>query len=151
MRRYTLSGLANAAGTAAATAAGITPGAAVIALVDCLMVGPADAPNSTDCSVRVRLGRTTAAGTGTSATPLPCGLNTIAASSTALTAHTVEPTYVSGQSLLDIYMNQRASLQLQVQDGREFVSAAGAGNGIALGIAAAGQNYKPSAQIWWKE
>lgn len=150
-RRYTASGFANAAGTGAATAIGITPGSTVIALVDCITVGPGDAPNSTDCSARIRMGRTTAAGTGTSVTPLFVGLNSIAASSTALAAHTVEPTFVSGQTLLDISINQRASLQYQVQDGREFVSVAGAGNGIAAGIVSAGQAYKPHVQIWWKE
>lgn len=150
-RRYTVSGALNAAGTAAATCLTIVGGSSVIVLVDSWQMGPLIAPNSTDSSVRVFIRRLTADGTGTSATPLPTGENQVAATSTAKTAHTVEPTYVAGQNLLDVSFNQRASFQIQVQDGRELCSVAGSGNGIGAGMTSANQSYQLLAQVWYKE
>lgn len=75
----------------------------------------------------------TADGTGDALTPTPFDDQQIAAQGTFLGNHSVEPTYVAGQILLDIGVNTRSSQQWFAQPGRELMTAMGANEGIGAG------------------
>ncbi len=74
----------------------------------------------------------TSGGAGDTLTPTAFNDNQIASQMTVLGNLGTEPTYVAGQVLLDIAVNTRSFQQWYAQPGREFVTAAGANEGIGV-------------------
>jgi hypothetical protein len=74
----------------------------------------------------------TADGTFDALTPTAFNDSDIASQMTVGGNHSAEPTYVAGQVLLDIAVNTRSFQQWYAQPGREFVTAAGANEGIGV-------------------
>ena len=72
-------------------------------------VGTDAAPNATDCPVTWDIARQTAAGTGTSATPLALNPADAASDTVATVNYTAEPTVTAASTLLALALNQRAS------------------------------------------
>lgn len=78
------------------------------------------------------LQRVTAAGTRTSVTPQQVDPGDAAAATTAGENHTVEPTYTAGAILLEVPLNQRATMRWQVDPRDGLVIPATANNGIGI-------------------
>lgn len=79
-------------------------------------MGADGSPNSTDCAIAWSIDRTTADGTGTSATAAPTETNDAAALLTYKVNYTAEPTVTSATSLLPLAMNQRQNARWKVFD-----------------------------------
>jgi hypothetical protein len=86
-----------------------------------VIIGSSGTPADNAAKFQVR--RITTDGTGTAATPGPVEVADPAALCTAKVNYTVEPTYVAG-SLLEIDLNQRATIQWFSMDELEKVVAA---------------------------
>src|ERR1019366_7659036 len=84
----------------AATAGPVTRGK----LVD-IHVGPAGAPNSTDCSIIWDVSRITTVGTNTATTPVPVDYGGAAAQSVGCACHTAEPTYTANWFVWNMALN----------------------------------------------
>ena len=78
------------------------------------------------------LQRYTAAGSGDAVTPHALDPADPAALSSAIENHGTEPTYTSGAILLEVSINQRASLPWYAREGREIKLPATAANGVGL-------------------
>lgn len=76
--------------------------------------------------------RCTAAGTSTAVVPQPLDPADAATEQDAGENHTIEPTYVSAQILLDLALNQRATFRWVAVAGGELVTPATAANGIGV-------------------
>lgn len=93
---------------------------------------------TSDQGVNVQLRRSTADGTGTSVTPTPTDAPQAAATSTAKSNYTVEPTYTAG-SQLDFAFNPRATFQWAAYDrDSEIATLVASAAGIGLQIIAVG-------------
>lgn len=95
--------------------------------------------------------RVTAAGTSMAVTP--ASLDTADAASTSVCgeAHTVEPTYTANTVLLNLALNQKATLQFQPNPGSELVIPATASNGIGVRTPTAGSSVAVTCQIHYEE
>lgn len=82
--------------------------------------------------------RTTAAGTATAVTPQALDPADAAAVAVAAENHTVEPTYTANAIMLNMPVNQKATLQWQPSPGGELVIPATASNGIGIRTPTAG-------------
>lgn len=80
------------------------------------------------------IARTTTTGSGDALTPSPFIFDgTIAANTGVLGNISTEPTYTSGETLLDVGVNTRSFQQWYAQPGREFQSNSAANAGIGFG------------------
>jgi hypothetical protein len=81
-------------------------------------IGANDVPNATDCQINWDISTQTAAGTGSSLTPLvnDIGGGDAAALLTYLANYTIEPTVTASSSLWYMGLNQRASYRIQMRD-----------------------------------
>lgn len=129
MRGYSAFG-SNATGTADKSALTVIATTAVRPTIFEIIVGNSAAPS--DQAANLALARFTAAGTsaGSPPTPKPFDPADVAAIATCGHAHSVEPTYTAGESLLSISMNQRATFRWVAVPGYELKCPATASNGI---------------------
>lgn len=89
----------------------------------------------TDNSMRVQIGRTTAAGTSTAGAATNLDSDTAVASLMTIGInHTAEPTYTTANGLMDLPFNQRATYRWVAAPGREFVNPATNAAGIGMSI-----------------
>lgn len=94
---------------------------------------------STDQSYQVQLKRFTAAGTTTAVTPASTDSGDPAATFTAGSNATVEPTYTSNTTLRDLFVNPRSTFRWVAYDQRsELIMPATAANGIGFFLNALG-------------
>lgn len=114
-----------------------------------LEVGSEGAP--ADVANLWQLQRTTAAGTSTSVTPQPLDSADAAAVTVAGQNHTVEPTYTANAILLNVPLNQKATLQWQAAPGGELVIPATASNGIGIRTPTAGSSVAITSQVHFEE
>jgi hypothetical protein len=133
-RAYSVSG-PNASGATNKTLITIVASATVRPRIYDLVIGSNATP--ADQSAQYGVSRFTAAGTGTSFTPLPLNSSDVAAVATSAIAHSVEPTYTANQTLLTIDLNQRATFRWVASPGMEFVAPATAANGLGLRLISA--------------
>src|SRR5579883_1595852 len=127
-RRYSINGSITAA--ASKTILGVTATAAVRPTIYDVMLSSNATP--ADNSSEWQLLRYTAAGTSTAVTPTALDSGDPASTSTAGKAHSAEPTYTAGSVLLDIALNQRATVRWVAAPGSEIASPATASNGLGL-------------------
>ena len=85
-----------------------------------------------DAAIQLVAQRCSTTGTRTSVTPAALDAADAACVATAGENHTVEPTYTANTILLNIPVNQRATLQWQAAPGGELVIPATANAGIGL-------------------
>src|ERR1700682_4073328 len=107
-KNYAVSG-PSASGTGPKTAVGITATAAIRPAIYDVSVGSSSTP--ADNTFQFTLGRFTAVGTSTAATPEPLDSSDLPAISIGGITHSAEPTYTAGKSLLDVSLNQRATFR----------------------------------------
>lgn len=112
------------------------------------MIGPASAPNATDCSVTYILQLFTAAGTTTSVTPQPLDIGYQAAKALAGSNATVEPTYTAGLVVDAMGINQRASYRWVASPGGAITLVGTASNGIGMQVASS--NYTGQEDVVFK-
>lgn len=94
-----------------------------------IVLSSSSTPN--DYSAHFYFQRFSADGTGTSVTPQKLDFNGAAAVSTSKHTYTVEPTLTSGEILLELAHNQRATVRWVAAPGSELMIPALAGDGIA--------------------
>lgn len=87
---------------------------------------------SADNAFQVTLGRTTTAGTKTAVTPKPYDMDDPASTATGGEKFTAEPTYTSGENLLDLSGHQRVGGEWIAQKGEEIRIPKTASNGVGL-------------------
>lgn len=104
-----------------------------------------------DYSAQFLLQRFSADGTGTSVTPQPLDFNDPASLSTSKHTYTVEPTLTSGEILLDLAHNQRATVRWVAQPGGELIIPCLAGDGLALLCNAVSTQFTEAATIFFSE
>lgn len=134
MRQYAVIG-SNASGSSSKTLLGLTGASTIQPGIFDLTVGCSATP--ADQAVKFGVLRSTTAGTSTAYTPLPLLPADVAAQTVAGNAHSVEPTYTAGGTLLSISMNQRATYRWVCADGKELFGAATASNGLGLQLISA--------------
>jgi hypothetical protein len=150
MRGYSAFG-SNATGTADKTALTVIAATTVRPSIMEVIVGCSATP--ADQAANLALARFTAAGTsaGSPPTPRPFDPSDVAALATCGHAHSAEPTYTAGESLLSISMNQRATFRWVAIPGYELRCPASAANGIGgkLETATASTVYDFTIS-WWE-
>ncbi len=104
-----------------------------------------------DNALQITFRRFTVAGTRTAVTPQALDPGDPAAILAAGENHTVEPTYTAGSELLDIGLNQRATLQWKASLGGELVTPATAANGIGITFIHASYTGSTEASAHWRE
>jgi hypothetical protein len=104
-----------------------------------IMVGADSVPNATDCPITWDASRTTAAGTGTAATPTQADNADAASDAVGTVNYTAEPTYTAASSAWSIALNQRASQRWVAKDGEELIIPAT--NLAGIGVRALSPNY----------
>lgn len=149
MRSYSGIG-SNATGTATKTALNVIAATTVRPKIYDIVVGNSATP--ADQAANLALKRHTAVGTaGSSPTPQALDPGEVAALATLGAAHSAEPTYTAGASLLSISMNQRATFRYVCQPGYEFVAPATANNGLGLQLVAATATSVYDVTLSWFE
>jgi len=94
---------------------------------------------STDSGFQVQLKRFTAAGTSTAITPAPSDSGDPAATFTAGSNHSAEPTYTANTTLEDVAVNPRGTFNWKSYDpSADFVAPATAANGFGWLVNALG-------------
>lgn len=101
-----------------------------------LLISSAAAPADNAANYQVK--RFTAAGTTTALTPQALDEGDPAATATAGSNATVEPTYTANAILLNLSANQRTTARWLARDGGELVAPATAANGLGLFVSAVG-------------
>lgn len=114
-----------------------------------IVLSSSSTPN--DYSADFQIQRFSADGTGTSTTPQPLDFNDPAAVSTSKHTYTVEPTLTSGEILLRLAHNQRATVRWVAAPGAELVIPALAGDGVALVCNAVSTQFTEVATIMFEE
>lgn len=150
MRGYSAFG-SNATGTANKTALTVIAATTVRPSIMEVLLGCAATP--ADQAANFGLNRFTAVGTsaGSPPTPRPFDPSDVAALATCGHAHSAEPTYTSGERLLSISMNQRATFRWVAIPGYELRCPASANNGLGLQLITATASTVYDATIaWWE-
>lgn len=106
---------------------------------------PADVANL------LQIQRTTAAGTSTSVTTGQLDPGDSAAVSLVGENHTIEPTYTSNLVVIDLPLNQKASVIWQAPPYGELVIPATASNGFGFRTPTAGSSVSITATVHWNE
>lgn len=114
-----------------------------------VVLSSSSTPN--DYSADFQLQRFSADGTATSVTPQPLDFNERAAVATSKHTYTVEPTLTSGEVLLRMAHNQRATVRWVANPGRELKIPALAGDGLALLCNAVSTQFTEVATIFFDE
>lgn len=114
-----------------------------------LILSSPSTPN--DYSAEFYLQRFSADGTGTGVTPQPLDFGERAAVATSKHTYTAEPTLTANEILLQIAMNQRATVRWVAQPGRELVIPALAGDGLALLCNAVSTQFTAAATLFFTE
>lgn len=114
-----------------------------------LVISSSSSPN--DYSAHFHLQRFSADGTGTAVTPQKMDFDAAAAVATSKTNYTVEPTYTSGEVLLNIAHNLRATVVFQCAPGFEFQIPALAGDGIGQRCIAVSTQFTEQSTIFFEE
>lgn len=83
-------------------------------------------------AITVDVSRMTADGTGTSVTPNPLTASDAASLATAKANYTAEPTVTANSSLLNMAMNQQATLRWIADPDEDIISPATANNGFVI-------------------
>jgi hypothetical protein len=149
MRGYSAIG-SNASGSATKTALTVIAAATVRPALFDLVLGNSTTP--ADQAANLAIKRFTAAGTaGSSPTPQSNDPGDVAALATAGAAHSVEPTYTAGATLLQISMNQRATFRWVASPGYELKAPATAANGLGVQLVAATAATVYDATAYWYE
>lgn len=104
-----------------------------------------------DNVLRWDISRQTAAGTGTSATPVPLDPADTASRSTCLVNDTVEPTVTASSSLFVVGINQRASYRWVAAPGSELVWPATNANGIVLRVLSPGYTGTATGEVLYED
>jgi hypothetical protein len=146
-RRYSATG--NQTATSAATLLGIASAITVKPAVYDILIGSDATP--ADTASQYALSRFTAAGTGTAVNENPLDPDDPAALATALSDHTVEPTYTANEDMLVLNMNQRASFRWVAAPGSEIYMPATAANGLGFRFVTSGQTGDSDVTIMWME
>lgn len=140
----------NASGTATKTAVNVIAATTVRPAISDITCGCSATP--ADQAANFALKRFTAVGTaGSSPTPQPLDSSDVAALATAGAAHSGEPTYTAGASLLQWSQNQRAAWRYVASPGLEFKSPATANAGLGIQMVSATAATIYDACIIWYE
>ena len=97
-----------------------------------------------------QLKKHTATGTGPAATPIPYDAQDTPLCSAKVT-HSAEPTYVAGQPLWELPLNQQASVIWQAQPGREIILPASATAGAGIRMLTSTGTATHQAALHWEE
>jgi hypothetical protein len=97
------------------------------------------------------ISRMTATGTASAVTPTPLDPADAAASGTAASNYTAEPTITANSSLLNVGVNQRASYRWVAAPGSELVFPATANNGLALRTLSGGYTGSATGDYMYEE
>jgi len=127
-RKYVVDGSQNAA--ASTTVIGITSATTIRPVLYDLVFGSAATP--ADQAFNMQVNRYTAAGTGTTVTPVAIDPGDPAALAAAKENHTGEPTYTSAAVVLSFSVNQQATFRWVVPPDEGIVMPATANNGLGL-------------------
>lgn len=114
-----------------------------------ILISSPSTPN--DYSAHFFLQRFSADGTGSAVTPQPLDFNERAAVATSKHTYTAEPTLTANEILLDMAMNQRATVRWVAVPGRELVIPALAGDGLSLLCNAVSTQFTAAATIFFEE
>jgi hypothetical protein len=135
-RAYAVTG-PSASGSSAKTAITVIGGTTSRPEIVDIVLGSSTTP--ADNAVLARCGRFTAAGTaGSSPTPSPTDPSDVASVATAGITHSAEPTYTSGQTLVELAFNQRGSARWVAVPGYELKGPATSANGLGTYLSSAG-------------
>lgn len=104
-----------------------------------------------DLMMQWLLRRFTAVGTRTTLTPEPLDIDAPAAKLGGAENHTAEPTYTASSELLDQDYHLRATMQLHLVDGKEFMVPATANNGIGITPISASYSGDVRSTMHWRE
>lgn len=104
-----------------------------------------------DYSAELLVQRFTADGTGTAVTPKPLDFADPVSITTSKHTYTAEPTLTANEILLQLAMNQRATVRWVAQPGKELIAPATAGNGIALLCSAVSTQFTLAATLFFEE
>lgn len=129
-RKYAMVG--SVTNAAAKTIAGLRQPASSLASQIVLYYVSWASSATADASARIYVARTTTTGTSTAVTPKPLNPNDPACTAVAGENYTVEPTYTSGETLLDLSGHQRAGAVWYAPPGGEIIIPKTASNGVGL-------------------
>lgn len=107
--------------------------------IDEILVGADAAPNATDCPISWNAMRSTAAGTGSAATPTQADPADAASDAVGTVNYTADPTHTANSQIWSIALNQRASQRWVAKDGQELVIPAT--NLAGIGVRALSPTY----------
>ena len=127
-RKYALT--ASVTNTASVTQVVLVSTTAIRPAVYDIMISASAAP--ADNAANYQIKRFTAAGSTSALTPQALDSGDPAATSTAGTNASIEPTYTASAILLSISANQRTTARWLARDGSELVCPASASNGLGL-------------------
>ncbi|HVX15961.1 MAG TPA: hypothetical protein VHC22_32555 [Pirellulales bacterium] len=147
-RKYSING-SRAVASSVKTVAGLTSTSAIRPRIADVMFGTSGTP--ADNALNWTVQRYTAAGTSTAVTPQALDPGDPAATATAGSNHTVEPTYTSGAILLDIDANQRSTQRWVAAQGYELVLPATASNGAGLATSHASYTGNVDCTVLYEE
>lgn len=140
----------NATGTATKTALTVIAATTVRPAIFDIIIGNSATP--ADQAANLALKRFTAAGTaGSSPTPQQLDSGDVAALATLGAAHSVEPTYTAGATLLQVSLNARATFRYVCSPGMEFKAPATAASGTGLQLVTATATSVYDATLAWFE
>lgn len=128
-RKYSTSG-SQTVDSSTDSVLGITATTAVEPSIFFIAMGSETAP--ADNQIIWYAGRSTAAGTSTSFTPLNLGPGTTAATSSSGYNHTAEPTYTAGGTLFRLGLNQRSAHSIVFDPEGCLTAPATSNNGIGI-------------------
>ena len=150
--KYTMHGDQGSAGALISVASVVSPNPAVrrAKLYEVLF---SNSMNPADDNLECLLQRCTDDGTATAVTSYPLDPDAPAGVMVCGDNHTVEPTYVAGSFLLDVWVNQRATMRWVAVPGGEFMIPATADNGIGLQTIEAGAAVVVDVEVdlYWEE